>query len=52
MVNGEAHPATGVCKKALLRIGGQVGQSALKAPNQGLDRSFCPWLAGAKAHLK
>ena len=35
----------GVCEKTLLRIRRQVGKSAPKAPNLGLDRSFRCWVA-------
>ena len=33
-------------KKKLLRRTGQVGRFASKTPNQGLERSFCWWIAG------
>ena len=36
----------GVCKKTLLRKIIHTGISAVRSPNQGLDCSFCRWIAG------
>ena len=36
---------TGVCEKTLLRIRRRAGTLALKTPNQGLESSFCCWIA-------
>ena len=32
--------------KTLLQRRGQMGENTFRAPNQGLDRSFCRWIAG------
>ena len=37
--------SAGVCEKTLLRRRGPLGKSAWKTPNQGLDSSFCCWIA-------
>ena len=37
---------TAVCEKTLLRRRIYVGILAFRAPNQGLESSFCLWTAG------
>ena len=47
-----AHPApAGIplsVKKTLLRRRRRLGKRAFRAPNQGLDSSFCRWIAGQR----
>ena len=45
-IKGQRDRATGDCEKTLLRIRRQVGASAFRRPNRGLDCSFCCWTAG------
>ena len=37
---------TGVCEKTFLRRRVDIGMSSFRAPNQGLESSFCLWTAG------
>ena len=46
------HNKTGVCKKTFLRRRRQVGKSAFKRSNQGLDCSFCCWTAWQRLHKR